>query len=323
MCADCVIGISMIAGIKVKKRYTDQERLDIREDPPAPSRVLNDRSSSFLPVSYSSPGSTKMYHDLSNTSGGWYYHGLRGRTMLSGLVVIGLETKTAHFLPNRKEFSMHSRLAEMFQARNRATNDTPSANRLKFQYGFSSRYMTDIRTYDFRHWKDMGGLTIMCIRMDRKLGRLHLLLSSRIITVACEGMLKEAQTRQKSYARKHRRLFRYFSMVTVFLKVLPTLGGQGVLVLRASLVLVLIGPFENSGTRYKYHHLHVVSYPFGQIVKILSYTEEPESILDRQDRVMRNKTIPFVKILWRNHSEREATWETEESIRTSYPHFLP
>nr|GFC38412.1 hypothetical protein [Tanacetum cinerariifolium] len=55
----------------------------------------------------------------------------------------------------------------------------------------------------------------------------------------------------------------------------------------------------------------------------LSYVEEPEAILDRQDRVMRKKTIPFVKILWRNHLEREATWETEESIRTSYPHFLP
>nr|GEX19721.1 hypothetical protein [Tanacetum cinerariifolium] len=48
-----------------------------------------------------------------------------------------------------------------------------------------------------------------------------------------------------------------------------------------------------------------------------------KAILDCQDRVMRNKTIPFVKILWRNHPEREATWETEESIRTSYPHFLP
>nr|GFB42909.1 hypothetical protein [Tanacetum cinerariifolium] len=40
-------------------------------------------------------------------------------------------------------------------------------------------------------------------------------------------------------------------------------------------------------------------------------------------RVMRNKTIPFVKILWRNHPEREATWETVKSIRTSYPHFIP
>nr|GEW42448.1 retrotransposon protein, putative, unclassified [Tanacetum cinerariifolium] len=55
----------------------------------------------------------------------------------------------------------------------------------------------------------------------------------------------------------------------------------------------------------------------------LSYVEEPEAILDRQDRVMRNKTIPFIKILWRNHPEREATWDTEESIRTSYPYFLP
>nr|GFB73040.1 hypothetical protein [Tanacetum cinerariifolium] len=74
---------------------------------------------------------------------------------------------------------------------------------------------------------------------------------------------------------------------------------------------------------YKYHPLHVISYPLDHIRIDLSYVEEPEAILDRQDRVMRKKTIPFVKILWRNHPEREATWETEESIRTSYPHFLP
>nr|GEY62603.1 hypothetical protein [Tanacetum cinerariifolium] len=63
--------------------------------------------------------------------------------------------------------------------------------------------------------------------------------------------------------------------------------------------------------------------PFHEIRADLSYVEEPEAILDRQDRVMRKKTIPFVKIFWRNHPEREATWETEESIRSSYPHFLP
>nr|GFC61522.1 putative retrotransposon protein [Tanacetum cinerariifolium] len=45
---------------------------------------------------------------------------------------------------------------------------------------------------------------------------------------------------------------------------------------------------------YKYHPLHVVSYPLDQILANLSYVEEPEAILDRQDRVMRNKTIPFV-----------------------------
>ncbi|GKC35081.1 hypothetical protein Tco_1047465, partial [Tanacetum coccineum] len=28
------------------------------------------------------------------------------------------------------------------------------------------------------------------------------------------------------------------------------------------------------------------------------------------------------RILWKNHPEREATWETEESMRASYPHFF-
>nr|GFB56542.1 putative reverse transcriptase domain-containing protein [Tanacetum cinerariifolium] len=50
-------------------------------------------------------------------------------------------------------------------------------------------------------------------------------------------------------------------------------------------------------TGYKYHPLHVVSYPLDQIRADFSYVEEPEAILDRQDRVMRKKTIPFVKIL--------------------------
>ncbi|GJW65415.1 hypothetical protein Tco_0117299 [Tanacetum coccineum] len=54
----------------------------------------------------------------------------------------------------------------------------------------------------------------------------------------------------------------------------------------------------------------------------MSLSEEPESILDRQERVMRNKVIPFVKFLWKNHPEREATWETEEYMRASYPHFF-
>ncbi|GKE95120.1 putative nucleotidyltransferase, ribonuclease H [Tanacetum coccineum] len=74
---------------------------------------------------------------------------------------------------------------------------------------------------------------------------------------------------------------------------------------------------------YNYHPFHVVSYLLDQIRKDLSFVKEHESILDHQDRVMRNKTIPFVKIHWKNHPERKATWETEESMRASYPHFFP
>ncbi|GKB30846.1 hypothetical protein Tco_0870247 [Tanacetum coccineum] len=56
----------------------------------------------------------------------------------------------------------------------------------------------------------------------------------------------------------------------------------------------------------------------------LTYTEDL-AILDRHDRVMRNKTIPFGQQPLRNHPEREAHLGTEESYNTGhpYPHFLP
>nr|GEW06204.1 hypothetical protein [Tanacetum cinerariifolium] len=36
----------------------------------------------------------------------------------------------------------------------------------------------------------------------------------------------------------------------------------------------------------------------------------------------RKKTIPLVKVLWKNHPEREATWKNEEIMRTDYPYFF-
>nr|GEY02846.1 hypothetical protein [Tanacetum cinerariifolium] len=118
--------------------------------------------------------------------------------------------------------------------------------------------------------------------------------------------LKATRDRQKSYAVKRRKPLEFSVGDYVSLKVSPWKG------------VVRFGKKGKLAPRFVR--------PFEIIEKIradLSYVEEPEAILDRQDRVMRKKTIPFVKILWRNHPEREATWETEESIRTSYPHFLP
>nr|GFC86398.1 putative reverse transcriptase domain-containing protein [Tanacetum cinerariifolium] len=131
--------------------------------------------------------------------------------------------------------------------------------------------------------------------------------------------LKEARTRQKSYADKHCRSLEFQSCDHVFLKVSPAcrvrrFGIKGKLSPR------FIGPFEildrvGEVSGCKYHPLYVISYPLDQIRTYLSYVEEPVAILDSKDRVMRKKTISFIKILWRNHPEREATWETEESIR--------
>nr|GFC15495.1 hypothetical protein [Tanacetum cinerariifolium] len=145
--------------------------------------------------------------------------------------------------------------------------------------------------------------------------------------VVAKEKLKEARTRQKSYPDKHHRSLEFPPGDHVFLKVSPARG------VRRFGIKGKLSPRQLSHVHdvfhvsllrgYKYHPLHVISYPLDQIRTDLFYVEEPDAILDRQDRVMRKNTIPFVKILWRNHPEREATWETEESIRTSYPHFLP
>ncbi|CAN6700182.1 unnamed protein product [Malus baccata var. baccata] len=51
----------------------------------------------------------------------------------------------------------------------------------------------------------------------------------------------------------------------------------------------------------------------------LTYDEEPVTILDWKDKVLRNKTVRLVKVLWRNHSVEKATWETEDRMRDMYP----
>ncbi|XP_052489860.1 uncharacterized protein LOC128042534 [Gossypium raimondii] len=48
--------------------------------------------------------------------------------------------------------------------------------------------------------------------------------------------------------------------------------------------------------------------------KILRFGRKVQ-ILDREVKVLRKKSIPLVKVLWRNHSSEEATWEPEEAMR--------
>nr|GFC83900.1 putative nucleotidyltransferase, ribonuclease H [Tanacetum cinerariifolium] len=123
--------------------------------------------------------------------------------------------------------------------------------------------------------------------------------------------LKESRTRQKSYVDKHRRSLEFQP-------------GDHVFGIKGKLSPRFIGPFEildrvgevsyhlalppqlshvhdvfhvSLLRGYKYHPLHVISYPLDQIRTDLSYVKEPEAILDRQDKVMRKKSIPFVKIL--------------------------
>jgi len=54
----------------------------------------------------------------------------------------------------------------------------------------------------------------------------------------------------------------------------------------------------------------------------LVYPEQPIKIVDFKTWVTRNQTSNFYKVRWSNHSEREATWETEEFLKSKYPELL-
>ncbi|KAL8149224.1 hypothetical protein AgCh_006291 [Apium graveolens] len=88
--------------------------------------------------------------------------------------------------------------------------------------------------------------------------------------------LKAARSRQKSYAGQHRKFGGFEPSDHVFLKVSPCKGVKRL-------------------------------YPLYKIKEDLSCDEEAETILAREERVLRKNTIPFVKVLWKNYSEREAT----------------
>ena len=64
---------------------------------------------------------------------------------------------------------------------------------------------------------------------------------------------------------------------------------------------------------------HILQHELLQIGEDLSYEEQPVQILDRKVKDLRNKSISLVKVLWRNCTVEEATWETEDSMRARYP----
>ena len=160
--------------------------------------------------------------------------------------------------------------------------------------------------------------------------------------------LKATQSRQKSHANKKRRDIEFDVGDHVFIKVLPLKG-----VMRFGKTNKLspkfVGPFEilekigSAAYRVALHpalskihnvfHIsnlrkyipdskHVIEYEPLQIQENLSYEEIPIKILDRKEQVLRTKTIPIVKVLWRNHSTEEATWEAEEEMKQKYPNLF-
>jgi len=142
-----------------------------------------------------------------------------------------------------------------------------------------------------------------------------------------------AQSRQKSYADRHSHQLEFNVGDLVYLKVSPMKG-----VVRfgktGKLSPRFVGPFEvkevvgpvvykvelpsalsgihnvfHVSTLRKHVHdlLHIVDFEPLQVQDDLRYEELPVQILDRKEQQLRIKTIPVVKVFWRNHDVEEAS----------------
>jgi hypothetical protein len=160
--------------------------------------------------------------------------------------------------------------------------------------------------------------------------------------------LKKAQSRQKSYADKRRKPLYFQVEDYVYLKVSP-MKGVSRFGVKGKLAPRYIGPFpilERYGpvayrlqlpkTLFVVHNVFHVS----QLKKCLlvsdrtievtdvalepdlTYSEHPNRVLDQKDRITRRKTLKFYKIQWNQHTEDEATWETQEFLDKNFPGFL-
>ena len=64
---------------------------------------------------------------------------------------------------------------------------------------------------------------------------------------------------------------------------------------------------------------HVLREQPVQLKENLTYEEIPVQIINRKEQVLRSKVIPLVKVLWKNHERKAATWEPEVQMRRQYP----
>ncbi|XP_057489935.1 uncharacterized protein LOC130775944 [Actinidia eriantha] len=157
--------------------------------------------------------------------------------------------------------------------------------------------------------------------------------------------LLTAQSHQKSYADRRRRLLSFDVGDHVFLKISPRRSlnrfGRG-----GKLSPRYIGPFDIiekirevayrlalplrlSGIhdvfhvsmlkKYELDPSHILEWSELELEADASYGEKPIRIIDMREKMLRGKTIRIVRVLWNNFDSKESTWERKDEMSEKHP----
>ena len=67
---------------------------------------------------------------------------------------------------------------------------------------------------------------------------------------------------------------------------------------------------------------HVLDYSKLELDDCLTFEEQSMHILDHEERVLRSRSISFVKVAWSHHPSEDAMSEREGQMRELYPHLF-
>ncbi|KAE8667867.1 Detected protein of unknown function [Hibiscus syriacus] len=183
------------------------------------------------------------------------------------------------------------------------------------EFAYNNSYQTSIRMAPYEALYGRKCRTPICWTelRDRKTLGLELVRETEDTVRLIRDRLKEAFDRQKSYADQRRKDIQF------------EVGDQRVGPIAYQLEL----PSELSRIhdvfhvsmlrRYRPDPGHIIQVEEVELRPDLSYEEEPIQILERDERILRNRRIPMVKVQWSNRGPSEATWETLESMETQFP----
>ncbi|KAA3483464.1 DNA/RNA polymerases superfamily protein [Gossypium australe] len=244
-------------------------------------------------------------------------------------VIVDRLTKSAYFIPVRVDFSLQ-KLAKLYVSEivrlhgvpvsiisDRDPRFTSSGSweeylpLAKFAYNNSYQASIQMAPYEALYGRKCRTPTCWTELGERQVLGPELVTETEDKVKVIRSRLKEASDRQKSYADLKRKEMEYAVGDKVFLKVSPwkkvlRFGRKGKL----------------SPRRYRSDPSHVVPVAEIEVNSDLSFEEEPVQILDRDVKVLRRKSVPLAKVLWRNHGAEEATWEPEDVMRQQYPHLF-